>query len=119
MLAELIIGLIAFVLIITIPGYFLTLAFFPSKIEIDGIERLAFSFVFSISFLPLIMLIENQLLSIRINFFTVATSLLLLIIASLLIYLIRIQKIPVPEIFYKIFPKIEQGEAVEIVPRIR
>ena len=119
MATELIVGLIAFALAITIPGYFVTLAFFPSKKEIDRIERLTFSFVFSISFLPLLVLIENQLLGILINFFTVTTSVLLLIITSLLIYLIRIQKITVPEILYKIFPKIEPQEAVNIIPKLK
>ena len=48
-LIELIFGLIALFLTITVPGYFLTLGFFPDKNEIDSIERLTFSLVFQVA----------------------------------------------------------------------
>lgn len=115
-LVSLVFGLAAFALVVTVPGYFLTLAFFPSRKDIDGIERLAFSFVFSISFLPLLMLVENQLLSLPINYFTVLSSLLLLVIASLLVFLARTRKIAVPEPFCRAFPRVEPSEAVDIIP---
>lgn len=115
-LAELAYGLAMFALIVTLPGYFLTLAFFPRKSDLGGIERLAFSFVLSISFLPLLMLLENQLLGIRIDYFSTLSSLLVLVIAALLVYLIRAQKIAAPSFVYRAFPKVGRGEEAGIVP---
>lgn len=118
-LVDLVLGLIAFAIVVTIPGYFVTLALFPKKQEIDNIERLTFSFVFSITFLPLLVLVENQLLGIAINFFTVLSSLLLMIIVAILVYLIRTQKLAVPEAVYKALPKVAPEESVEIIPKFK
>lgn len=116
-IAELASGLFLFALIVTLPGYFLTLAFFPRKSDLDGIERLAFSFVLSISFLPLLMLLENQLLGIKIDYFSTLSSLLILVIAALLVYLIRAQKISAPEFIYRVLPKVNRGEEASLIPR--
>ncbi len=113
-LLELIFGLTALFLTVTVPGYFLTLGFFPDKNEIDVIERLTFSMVFSISFLPLLVLIENQLFGITIDFTSSLASLLLLVIIGLFAWMIRTQKIIVPEIFYVVFPKIQKENAVDL-----
>jgi len=113
-LIELIFGLIALFLTITIPGYFLTLGFFPDKNEIDVIERFTFSMVFSISFLPLIVLIENVFFSIPINFTSSIASVLLLIIIGLISWMIRTQKLTVPQQLYFVFPKIEKENSVDL-----
>ncbi|MFH1224816.1 MAG: DUF1616 domain-containing protein [Candidatus Diapherotrites archaeon] len=115
-IVELAYGLVMFALIVTLPGYFLTLAFFPRKSDLDGVERLVFSFVLSISFLPLLMLLENQLLGIRIDYFSTLASLLVLVIAALLVYLVRAQKISAPNFVYRAFPKVNRGEEAHIVP---
>jgi len=111
---ELILGLIALFLTITLPGYFLTLGFFPNKNEIDSIERLTFSLVFSIAFLPALVLIENQLLGIPIDFTSSIATLLLIIIIGLFTWMVRTQKISVPNALYYIMPKIEKKDAVEL-----
>jgi len=103
MFQDLIIPLISLALVLTIPGYFLTLAFFPKKNEIDEIERFTFSIVFSIAFLPLLVLIENLLLSIPIDFSSVFGTLLFLIIIGLAVYWIRIRKMKKDEIVDIIF----------------
>ena len=109
MLYDLIIPLISLALVLTIPGYFLTLAFFPKKNEIDEIERLTFSMVFSIAFLPLLVLIENLLLSIPIDFSSTFGTLVFLIVIGLIIYFIRIRKMKKDEavdiIFLRPFKK--------------
>lgn len=111
---ELILGLIALFLTITVPGYFLTLGFFPNKNEIDVIERLTFSLVFSIAFLPVLVLIENMVFGIPINFTSSIATVLLLIIIGLISWMIRTQKVNVPESLYFIFPKVEKENAVEL-----
>ena len=113
-LIELVLGLVALFLTITVPGYFLTLGFFPNKNEIDSIERLTFSLVFSIAFLPLLVLIENQLFSIPINFTSSIATVLLIIIIGLFSWMVRTQKLVVPNVFYMIFPKIKKEESVDL-----
>jgi uncharacterized membrane protein len=113
-LIELILGLIALLLTVTLPGYFLTLGFFPSRKEIDSIERLTFSLVFSISFLPLLVLIENQLFGVPINFISSISTLLLIVIIGLFSWMVRTQKIKVPSFFYVVLPKIEKEDAVDL-----
>ncbi|MBU1121041.1 MAG: DUF1616 domain-containing protein [archaeon] len=112
---DLIFGLIILVLVITLPGYFLTLAFFPKKEEIDSIERLTFSLVFSISFLPLLVLIENQLFSIPIDYSSAFGSLIALIVLGFVIWMIRTERIPVPSPLYGIFPKVKKEESVDLI----
>lgn len=116
MLQELLINLILLLIALFIPGYFLTLAFFTRKAEIDAIERITFSFVFSITFLPLLVLIENQVLGIPINFASVAGTFVLIIAAGLFGYLARVNVIPMPGILQKIFPQVAKQDAVPILP---
>ncbi|PJA21235.1 MAG: hypothetical protein COX63_00290 [Candidatus Diapherotrites archaeon CG_4_10_14_0_2_um_filter_31_5] len=111
---ELVFGLIALFLTITIPGYFLTLGFFPNKNEIDSIERLTFSLVFSIAFLPVFVLIENMVFSIPVNFTSSIGTVLLLIIIGLLSWMVRTQKIIVPNFLYFVLPKIEKKDSVDL-----
>ena len=110
-------GIIILAIVLTIPGYFITLAFFPSKKEFDALERFTFSIVFSITFMPLAILFENLLLGIKITQATVFATMLVLILASLLVYLVRVQKIKVPAIVYKIMPKVDAQDAAEIIPQ--
>ncbi len=111
-------GLIALLVFLFVPGYFLALGFFPSKKEIDLLERLVFSFVFSISFIPLIVLIVNQLLGIKIDFVSVFAIIVFLIFIGLISYLIRVQQIIVPEKLYLVWPKIDKNDAFPLLPKI-
>jgi len=113
-LIELFSGLIALALTITLPGYFLTLGFFPDKNEIDSIERLTFSLVFSVSFLPLLVLIENQVFGVPIDFNSSIATVLLIIIIGLVSWMIRTQKIVVSDKFYWLFPKVEKQNAIDL-----
>ena len=99
---SIILGLIAIALVLTIPGYFLTLAFFPRKEEIDSIERLTFSLVFSIAFLPLLVLIENQIFGIKIDFLSSLLTTIAIILFGLIVWIYRSRKL-------------KKGEAVEMV----
>ncbi|MDO8537797.1 MAG: DUF1616 domain-containing protein [archaeon] len=102
-IVELITGLIALVIVLTVPGYFLTLAFFPSKEQIDGIERFTFSLLFSIVFMPLVVLIVNQLLGVPINFVSSFGTLIFLIFLGVIVYYFRLQKIDKREAFNLLF----------------
>jgi uncharacterized membrane protein len=115
MVLEIVLGLIALTLVLTLPGYFLTLAFFPKKNEIDSIERITFSLVFSIAFTPLLLLIENQVFSIPINFLSSFLTVTGIILIGLIVWMIRVQKLRVPEKVYTIFPKVEKEEAVNLL----
>ncbi|MFH1664078.1 MAG: DUF1616 domain-containing protein [archaeon] len=113
-LIELFLGLIALALTVTVPGYFLSLGFFPDKNEIDSIERLTFSMVFSVSFLPLFVLIENQLFGIPINFTSSIATFLLIIVLGLFSWMVRTQKIAVPNAVYFVLPKTDKKNAVDL-----
>ena len=119
MAVELVAGFIALIIALFAPGYFLTLGFFPSRNDISGIERIVFSFVFSVTFLPLLILLENQLLGIPINFASVSATFLLLIILGLFSYFARTGKIPLPELLYAVFPKVPKEEAFPIIPKFK
>jgi len=101
-----------------VPGYFLTLAFFPSRKEIGMLERFAFSLFFSIAFLAIAVLVENQLLGMPLNFFSVAATIFGMIALGLAVYLIRSQRINAPEFIYRLFPKIDKNDSAGIIPKL-
>lgn len=113
-----ILNIVVFVLTVTIPGYLWTLAFYPEKKSLERIERAAFSILFSITFLPMFVLLENTLLGIPVNFFSVLSTMLALAVVSILIYFIRTQRIGAPEFCYKFLPKIKKSDSVEIIPKL-
>ncbi len=113
---AIVIGLSTLAVVLIVPGYFISLAFFPNKKDFDAIERTAFSVVFSITFLPLAVLVENMLFGIAITQLNVVFNLLAIIILSLVVYLVRIQKLIVPETIYRVLPKVKKEEVAEIIP---
>lgn len=50
---------IGFILVIFLPGYSLSAMLFPKRDDLDGIERVAFSFILSLAIVPLLGLILN------------------------------------------------------------
>ncbi|MFH1256458.1 MAG: DUF1616 domain-containing protein [Candidatus Diapherotrites archaeon] len=96
---DLVLGLVKFVIAVTVPGYFLTLGFFPSKKEIDGIERLTYSLVFSITVQPLLLLLENQLFQIPVNEVSVFATFFLVIALGAIAYFARAKKLQKEEVF--------------------
>jgi len=100
-LLQIAFGLIVLAVTLTIPGYCLTLAFFPKRNELEELERFAFSFVFSITFLPLLVLIENQVFDIPIDSVSSLASILLFVVTGIGIWCIRTRKM-------------KKGEAVQI-----
>ncbi len=96
---------------LTIPGYFATLGLFPKKGELSGIERFTLSFVFSIALVPLLLVLENIVLSIPINYFSVSGTLAVVIIAGALVWFLRSKQllenaVPlIPETATKLFGK--------------
>ncbi len=112
MIFEVLIGVLEVLVLFIVPGFFATLAFFPSKKEIDFIERFFFSIVFGITILPFMLFVEANFLQIPINFFSNSLNVIAVVFLSALVYCIRIQAIKVHEIFYKIFLKIEKEDAV-------
>lgn len=81
------------VLVILIPGtgFFLSLAFFPKK-ELDKIERIVFSFLLGIIFPALLLLVENQVFGIPIDFFSATATIAALLIAGAFFYYLKIKK---------------------------
>ena len=59
----------------------------------------------------MLVLIENQLLGIAINFFSVGGTFVFLIAAGLFAYLARIGIIPLPAVLQKIFTPVAREEA--------
>ena len=116
MVLEIIYGFASLAFALLVPGYFFCLGFFPQKGDIDGLERLAFSLVFSITLLPLLVLFENILLKVQIVFATVAANMALIILCGLLLYLVRTKKVPFPGLFYRFIPAVPKGEEFPVIP---
>ena len=114
-LISLVLGITALIIALFVPGYFLCLGFFPGRTEIDLLERIVFSIIFSISFLALFILIENRLLGIPVNFISIVSTMLLLVLIGLITYFIRVRIIKLPQFFYVLFPEVE-GEAFPLLP---
>ncbi len=100
-LLQIAFGLVVLAVTLTVPGYCLTLAFFPKKNELEELERFAFSFVFSITFLPLLVLVENQVFGIPIDAVSSFASILLFVVVGLGAWSYRAGKM-------------KKGEAVQI-----
>jgi len=85
---RIVVGLIFFFFV---PGYAMTYAIFPKK-EVDGVERLTFSLAFSVSAVPLFILILNQSLGVElfpIDLFHSLLASFILILFSVLVWLRR------------------------------
>lgn len=116
-LLQIAFGLVVLAFTLTVPGYCLTLAFFPKRNELEELERFAFSFVFSITFLPLLVLIENQVFGIPIDAVSSIASVLLFVVLGVGIWKYRIGNNIV--IWKYKLEKIKKGEAVQIwLPKI-
>ena len=115
-LLELLPGMLALVLALFLPGYFLCLGFFPGRKEIDWLERIVFSFIFSVTFVPLLILIENRLLGIAVDSLSVLATMVLLVLLGLLLYFLRTGKMSAPALFYKLLPKVKAREALPLLP---
>ena len=118
MIAETLTALISIIVVLFVPGYFLSLAFFTKRSEIDSIERITLSFVFSITFLPLLVLVENLLLEIPINFTSVAGNFLLIIVLGLIGYFLRTGIIPNPAVLQRVFPPVPKEQAFPLIPKM-
>src|SRR3989338_4212224 len=113
---SLIPGLLFLAVYLFVPVYFLVLGFFPSKKEIDLLERFTFSIVFSITFMPLIILVENLFFQLPIDLVVVAGNLAFWIVLGFVVYLARIQKIGIPVFLKNFLHTIDEKEAFPLVP---
>ena len=77
-----------------VPGYYLTTAFFTKKNSIKLAERLIFSIVLSIVFISLIVLYANLVFLIPITTELAYIVAIGLIVISVIVYFVRIRKIP-------------------------
>lgn len=116
---EILMSLILLVIVLFLPGYFLSLAFFPKRKDLDGIERLTISFALSITILPLLVLIENQLLFIPIDYTSVVSTFLIMIIFGIAVWLIRSQRVSAPGLCHKLFPPVPLEESVPLIPKFK
>ncbi|HIH17131.1 MAG TPA: DUF1616 domain-containing protein [Candidatus Diapherotrites archaeon] len=109
-------GALVFGFLLVVPGYFLVLGFFPRRGEISRLERWVFSVVFSLTFLPLALLLGNQLLRMPVNAETVLGLSLFLVLLGILTFLVRIGKVSVPKALNRFFPMVKAGDAVSPLP---
>lgn len=91
MVFEIISSLILFAIGLIIPGYCLSLAFFPKKISL--FERIILLLAFGITLVPLVLLLENTLFKIKLDFISVLINLIGISLLGLIAYLIRIKKL--------------------------
>jgi len=116
MILDVLASFVAIAAVLFIPGYFATLAFFTKRGEIGAVERLTFSFVFSVTLMPLFVLFENQVLGIPINFASVAGTFVLIIVLGLLAYLARASYIPLPQKISEFLKAVPKEQAFPILP---
>jgi len=92
-LIAIVLGIAAIALAVSIPGYALSLAIFPKKKDLDIFERAAFSFILSIAVPGIVILAENMLLKIPINFVSVSATYIAVIAIGLIAFLLRSRSI--------------------------
>ncbi len=90
---EIIIMILSAIFVLFIPGLACTFALFPKKNEIDWLERIALSFALSIAITPLLVFYTNFLLSAPINILTATTIIVGIIITSIAIWYVRVNKV--------------------------
>ena len=103
---------VIFVVVLTVPGFFLSLAFFPKRESINYLERFILSVVFSMSSIALLLVLENKLLLIPINAVTAWLNLLIVVLFGLIIFSMRVGSIKTPSFMKKHFSKIKKSEAM-------
>jgi len=81
-----------FALLLFIPGYAASWALFPKEEELDFAERIALSFGLSISLVVLATFALNYGLKLPINLVTTLSTILLITLASSLVYILRAAK---------------------------
>lgn len=84
-------------MVLFIPGYVLIAALFPEKDDLEGIERLALSFGLSIAVVPLLGMVLNFTIGIRL--ITILITLCLYTVALLVIAAYRRERLPENERF--------------------
>ena len=92
---ELAVGIAALFAVLIVPGYFLSLAFFPKKEDIDLPERIVFSFAFSVAFMPLLMLLLNQVAGVPIDYFSSVGVVIALVLTGFGVHAYRTKTISV------------------------
>ena len=98
-----IIGIILLVVLLFVPGYFVTLALFPRKDELNELELLIFSFAFSISVLPLLTLIEMLVFGWLLTSMLVWANFFVIVVLFGFIWAVRVRRVAVPEKVYSLF----------------
>jgi len=83
---SLIFSFILMLFLLFLPGIALTYAFFK---EINLIERLLLSLLFSITIIPFLLLLENKVFQIKINLINSLITLTLILIISIILALIK------------------------------
>lgn len=94
---SLIRSVLAIPMVLFIPGYVLIAVLFPEKDDLEGIERLALSFGLSIAVVPLLGLVLNFTIGIRL--ITVLITLCLYTVALLVVAVYRRERLPENERF--------------------
>ena len=115
---SLVFGLIAFLLLAFLPGYFVSLFVFPKKNEIRLLERGVISFAMSFSLLPFLLFVQTQFFGLKLSLLLAVFNALFLSIICLVLFLCRTKKIPLPSFFYSFFKPVEEKDAVGMIPKI-
>ncbi|MCD6230124.1 MAG: DUF1616 domain-containing protein [Candidatus Diapherotrites archaeon] len=92
---ELAVGTTILFAVLLVPGYFLSLAFFPKKEELALPERVVFSFAFSVAFMPFLMLLLNQVAGVPIDYVSSVGVALALVIIGLAGHVFRTKAVSV------------------------
>lgn len=101
---ELVYSFLSAIFILIMPGYCFCLAVFPKKTDVSLAERIAFSVFFSITLPALLLITAYSVFGITVDFLTVLSTALAIIVFSLAAYFIRRGKIKESELF-PILPK--------------
>jgi len=114
MVLDFIFGLILLLFALTVPGYALSVAFFPKKGELDTLERLTFSFAFSVAFVPLVILLEMQVLGWLLTPVLAWANFLIITFSGFIVYALRARRIPVPKACESILKPVKKGEGKKL-----
>jgi uncharacterized membrane protein len=117
MIFEILRTIAGLILTLFIPGYALSLAFFPQKQDMDRSERIALSFALSIAGVMVTILFTDLVLGIDITPVSIVLSIITLTLISLIawkVHLYIINKKIIQKILGLIFKSIEKLRAIKL-----
>lgn len=114
-LLSMLVGIAGAFVMLFFPGYFVGLGLFPSKKDLESLERFVVSIAFSLTFPPFLLLLSTSFLGLKIDFLLVLLIDLVVMLSGLVLFFGRTKRIVFPAFFYRFFPQVQKQDAVGLL----